>query len=305
MRDVLTIILLGLTSGSVYGLLGIGFGLIFFVTGRFHFAFSVFATLSAYLVSWGSTVAGLSVPVAVVLALAAGVAGGVLCEVLIYRLLDRKAGGSGLLGVFIASLGLVIAGTAIIQLVWDSQPSYFYQLVPLRTWQFGGTHISLLQLTVILAGLVIALVIDTMIVRTSLGRQLRAVEASAELAQTYGLNVRRLTLVVFVIGSFCLASVGILRSAQYAASSTTGSDLVLYALLVAFLTGGRRPMAYVLVGILVGIFEAAFGRLFGGVWQQLAVFFVLFVYIAVTPYRYPILALIRRLAPRRNEMGEA
>jgi branched-chain amino acid transport system permease protein len=305
MNELLSIIILGLTSGAVYGLLGLGFGLIFFVTGRFHFAFSVFTTMAAYIVGWGSTAAGWNIYVAIVLALIFGVLGGVSSEVLVYRLLDRGGAGSGVLGAFIASLGLVIAGTAVIQLIWSSQPSYFYQLVPLRVWRIGEAPISQLQLTVILSSVVVALIVDLLIVRTSLGRQLRAMESSAELARTYGLNVKRLTIVVFAIGSFCLAVVGILRSAQFSATSTTGSDLALYALLVAFLSQGRRPIGYLVIGVLLGVFEAACGRFLGGVWQQIAVFIVLFALVSLMPYREAISAAWRRSTRslRRSEVS--
>jgi branched-chain amino acid transport system permease protein len=295
MRTLASIIVLGLTSGLMYTLLGLGFGLIFFVTGRFHFAFSVYMTLSAYLVSWGSRVEHWNLGLAIVIALLAGVACGVLSEVGVYRVLDRKSGGSGLLGVFIASLGLVIAGTAVIQLVWSKQPSYSFQLVPTHVWHIAGAPVSLLEVVVIAAGLAVALACDTLIGRTSLGRQLRAVESNRDLAQTYGLKVGRLFVIVFIIGSLCSSVVGVLRAAQYAATSSTGSDLALYALLVAFLSQGRRPAWYIAVGVGVGIFEAAFGQLFGAVWQQIAVFIVLFVFIAAMPYRAALVNSWRRV----------
>lgn len=297
MFELGTILVLGLTSGAVYALLGLGFGVIFFVTGRFHFAFSVMLTLSAYIVSWGVSIEGWPVVVAVVAALVAGTIGGVLCEACIYRLLDRHGGSSGLFGVFIASLGIVLAGTALIMLVWSGQPTYSYELVPLHVWLIGEVPLSLLQVTVCVTGILLALGVDVLFQRTSLGRQLRAVESDKELAATFGLRVTTLFLIVFAIGSFLFSVVGVLRAAQFAATSSTGANLALYALLVALLSQGRRPAWYLAVGIIVGLVQAMFGQMFGQIWQETAVFVALFVLIAAMPYRGAVSRALRALTP--------
>jgi branched-chain amino acid transport system permease protein len=252
-------------------------------------------TLSAYLVSWGSSIQGWPLPLAVGLAILAGVVGGVLCVALVYRFLDRHGGSAGLFGVFIASLGIVLAGTAAILLIWSGQPTYSYELVPLHVWLVGEVPISLLQVTVFVTGIVLALAVDALFQRTSLGRQLRAVEADRALAATMGLRVTTLFLVVFAIGSFLFSVVGVLRAAQYAATSSTGADVALYALLVALLSQGRRPAWYLGVGVVVGLVQSAFGQLFGQTWQETAVFVALFLLIAAMPYRPAAARSLRRL----------
>jgi branched-chain amino acid transport system permease protein len=289
-----TILILGLTAGLTYSLLGLGFGIIFFVTGRFHFAFSVLMTLAGYLVAWGVGTAGWGLAPAIVIALLAGVIGGVACELGVYRLLDRRAGGSGLLGVFIASLGLVIGGVAAIQLIWQSAPSFSFNLVPLHVWHIGGASVSLLEITIMLTAFVLCAATALLVDYTSLGRQFRAIEADRELAKTYGLKVGQLVILVFIIGSLCSAVAGILIASQYSASSGMGNNYALYALLVAFLSQGRRSWWYLASGVGVGLFQAIFGQFYGAVWQEIAVFVALFILIASMPYQSVLKSELRR-----------
>src|SRR5689334_10657641 len=93
----------GITNGMTYGLLGVTFALIFFVTGRFHFAYGLFYGLAGVLAAWGVEVQGWGIAPAVVIGVLAAVVGGVLCEVVVYRAFDKRAPGLSLLGIFIAS----------------------------------------------------------------------------------------------------------------------------------------------------------------------------------------------------------
>ena len=110
----------GIFRGAAYGILGVGFAIILGVTGRFHFAYAFTYTLAAYMVftfkeRW-------SVPfwVAAVLGIVAVGFVGVGIERFIYRPLAVRARETALLAIFVASLGIAIAGENIIRLLWSS-----------------------------------------------------------------------------------------------------------------------------------------------------------------------------------------
>lgn len=84
----------GITNGFTYGVLGATFALIFFVSGRFHFAFGLFYGLAGVLTAWGIQVQGWAPIPAIVAGVVAATVGGVLCEVIVYRAFDRRAPGS-------------------------------------------------------------------------------------------------------------------------------------------------------------------------------------------------------------------
>jgi branched-subunit amino acid ABC-type transport system permease component len=92
----------GAINGSFYGLLGVGFGLILGVTGRFHYAFALIFTFAAYVTSVMESAAGLPVVLAVIVGLLAAAVLGVAIERLIYRPLALFSGPLSLLTVFIS-----------------------------------------------------------------------------------------------------------------------------------------------------------------------------------------------------------
>src|SRR3978361_1369832 len=104
-QEVEQLTVAGLINGSFYALLGVSFGLVLGVTGRFPYAYGLVFTLAAYAASVLETPAGEPAPATFL---------GVGIERLVYRPLAAASGVLSLLTIFIAALGLTIAGTNII-----------------------------------------------------------------------------------------------------------------------------------------------------------------------------------------------
>ena len=110
----------GIINGAAYGLLGVGFAFILGVTGRFHFAYSFTYALAAYMVFWWSERVGVGFWLAAVLGIATATIVGVGIERIVYRPVARRAGATALLAIFVASLGIAIAGQNLLSLVFSS-----------------------------------------------------------------------------------------------------------------------------------------------------------------------------------------
>ncbi|MBC9732344.1 branched-chain amino acid ABC transporter permease [Nocardioides marmotae] len=287
----------GLTNGFTYAALGVTFGLIFFVTGRFHFAYGLFYGLAGVLAAWGVEVQGWGLLPAVLIGVGAAILGGVLCEVVVYRAFDRRAPGLSLLGIFIASLGLTVAGEATMFLAFDDAPSYYLDLVDSRVFMLGDIAVPAIKLATASFCLVVLVALWFTLAHTSFGRKMRAVEANPVLARTFGINVTRVSIAVFAIGSGVAGMLGIFQSSTYAASPTMGQATIIYAFVVAFLGRGKNPLANLLIGLALGVFEALIGQWFGVVSRNLVVFLVLFAFIAAMPYASRLRGL---LVPRRT-----
>jgi branched-chain amino acid transport system permease protein len=301
MNQYASTLVTGVSNGLIYGALGVTFGLIFFVTGRFHFAYGLFYGLAGVLCSWGVNIQGWSLPLAIVLGVVAATLGGVLCEVVVYQAFDRRAPGLSLLGIFIASLGLVVAGEATMFFFFDQAPTYYIDIFQSRTFTWGGVAVPEVRVATVLFCVVVLAVLAYLLGRTSLGRQMRAVEANPVLARTYGIKVKRLFVVVFAIGSAVAGALGIFEASTHAASSTMGESIIIYAFVVAFLARGRGPLFYGLIGLGLGIFEALIGQWFGLVLRNLVVFLVLFVFIALRPF----LGSLRTMLPAATRQRAA
>lgn len=291
----------GLASGATYALAGAAFGLVFFVTGRFHFAFGIFYAAAGMVAAWSASYLGWANTPAILFGLAVGTVGGVLSELLVYQALDRRSTGSSLLGVFIASLGLVVAGKAVLGLVFDQAATFNIMLVEPRVWLVGDVAVPYVKGLGFGVCWVLLIVLWVLVTRTHFGRQLRAVEASPDLAANYGIDAKRVALLVFAIASFTGAVLGILYAGTITASTAMGDPIIIYAIVIAFLGRGRSILTVGLMGEALGVAEAAVGYQFGLLPQSLVIFVILFVFVAGGAYA----PAVRRFQLRRQAVAAA
>ena len=288
----------GLINGSAYALVGVAFGLILGVTGRFHFAFTVTYTLSAYIAAEVGQTWGLSFWVSMVLGAVVGAVLGVLIEFLVYRQLARKAGVYALLIIFVASLGLSIAGENVISLIWIKEASKNINGITLKGINVGSVTFSNLSVDRVITGWVLILLLGVLLSRTKLGRMVRAVRVNPEMSLAVGVNPESMYLVVFAVGSFLGGIAAVFDATQTAASPGMGFNPLFYAFVVAFLAGtGSSPLRIGAVGLAIGLIESWSGLWLSSQWSSLVVFTILFVFIALRPVQ--LTQLTRRLLPNR------
>ena len=271
----------GIFRGAAYGLLGAGFAIILGVTGRFHFAYGFTYTLSAYgaftfwdrvgLPFWPAVAGGLIVSTLV----------GVLIERFIYRSLAVQAGATALLAIFVAALGIGIAGENLIRLFWGSESQAFFGPAqePWTLWKVTFLNFDVWQAGSSL-GLVVAL---ALVMRyTSLGRRLKATRVNPELATIIGINANGVYLVAFAIGSFFAAVAAFWYGLQFTVEPAMGTRPVIFAFVVAFLAGtASSPVRVFLAGVAVALAEQWTSIFISVRWTQTAVFVLLLAYLVV------------------------
>jgi branched-chain amino acid transport system permease protein len=288
----------GLVNGSAYGLLGVGFGSILGVTGRFHFAFTVTYALSAYIAAEVSTSWGAPFWLALIIGAVVGAVLGMVMEALIYRQLAKKAGAYALLVIFVASLGMSIAGENIISLIWISSASKQISGFNLKGINIGSVTITNLAIYEVIVAWVLILAYGLALRSTGLGRRIRAVRVNPEMSLAVGINPEMIYLVVFAVGSLLGGVAAVFDATKTAATPDLGYNPLFYAFVVAFLAGLASPPAVVgLVGVGIGLIESLSGLFLSSAWSSLVVFTVLFVYVALRPVEFR--QLTRRLAPMR------
>jgi len=300
LQQVAQLAVAGVINGSFYALLGVSFGLILGVTGRFHYAFALVFTLAAYVVSVLESVAGWPATLSVFVGLAVAVLVGVAIEEFVYRPLALVSGKLSLLTVFISSLGVTIAGVNLITLVWSSG-SRSLGLVSLVPLHVGNVSFTSLDLFLVATAWLLIAALAGVLRGTDLGRTIRAVRGNPTLARIMGTDPARIYLVVFAIGSLLCGFAGILNGARFAVLPDMGDRPVMFAFVVAFLGGTRRsPFAIGLAGLFIGVIESLSGYWVSPQWTSLVVFSVLFVYLILHPV--DLRSLRRALSPERSEI---
>lgn len=286
----------GWVHGTAYALLGVAFGLILGVTGRFHFAFAFTYTISAYIAATATTDWGIPFWASLVIGAAFGAVCGVIMELLVYRPLALRAGAYALLTIFVASLGLAIIGTNAIALYWINEASLQVGRYDNRGINIGPVTLSRLDRDMMIVTWAL-LIIGALIVRfTSLGRVIRAVRVNPEMSLAVGINPLTIYLVVFAIGGFLGGVAAVFDATKTAATSDMGFNPLFYAFTVAFLSGlSLRPLVVLVIGLGLGLVESWANLVLSLQWTQLVVFGILFIYVALRPVR--VQALLNRVLP--------
>jgi branched-subunit amino acid ABC-type transport system permease component len=286
----------GVVAGSAYGLLGVGFGIILGVTGRFHFAYSITYTLAAYMAftfwdRWG-------VPFwpAAILGILSVTALGIAMEEWVYRPLAVRAGATALLAIFVAALGLTIAGSNLVQLLWGSENQNLFG--PTKKAIRWGDRVAFtnLDLYQVISAVVLVAILTLMLRYTGLGRAIKATRVNPELATIIGINARVIYLVCFGIGTLLGGVAAFWYGLRFSVDPFMGNRPVIFAFVVAFLAGtASSPVRVFLTGILISLIEQYAGLFLSLRWTQTAVFVVLMLYLI---YRaWDVRALLRRWLP--------
>jgi branched-chain amino acid transport system permease protein len=270
------LLLTGLTVGSTYALVALGFVLIYNVTGILNFAQGEFSMLGALLCA--SLLAGhMSLPLAAVLAVAAACVLGAAME----RLAVEPAFGGHPLTLIIITFGVSMAFRGLALIVWGADPYALPEFTPGPALiLLGGVLTRQALWAIALCALVVA-ALFLFFARTVPGAAVRACADNPFACRLVGISPRRMSLVAFTVSAGLGAVAGIVITPITGATYDMGLALGLKGFVAAVIGGLTNAPAAVVGGYLVGLIEAlAAGYLtpgYGGAITFLVLLIVLFL----------------------------
>jgi branched-chain amino acid transport system permease protein len=277
-QQLLQYLITGITNGSIYALIALGFVVIHSVTSVINFAQGEFAMLGA-LLAISLIAAGLPQGLALVVAvLAVGVFAAAL-----YRVGLRPARDASPLTMIIITIGaaLAIRGTALA--IWGTEP---YGMRPFSTGgplQMGGAVIRLQSLWVLATTLLLQPLLHVFFTRTMLGRSLRACAVNRLAARLMGIRADRMALLAFGLSGAVGGLGGILIAPIIFATYDMGLMLSLKGFVAAVLGGLVNYPAAVAGGFLLGILESLGAGLISSGYKDAIAFVALFIILLSKP----------------------
>ena len=271
---LLQLLATGLVVGSLYALCALGWGLIYGTTLHFHVAHGAVFSLAAYFAYVGQQLLHLPLGVAVVAAILAAAAVGLLIDLLLYQQLERR--GALRTSLFIASLGLLILIENLLAIVFTPDPMRMDIGVLDTSLVIGPVFLTYLHVLTVVLAVAGYLALMLFLKRSRWGQAIRAVSSSPEMARTVWIDLKRVHLLTYVIGSALAAPAGILVAMDVGAEPFRGTRFVLLASVAVIMGGiGSIPGA-MLGGLFLGLLENV------GIWQlpsewQLAISFGVFL----------------------------
>ena len=266
----------GLSMGSVYAIIALGYTMVYGIAKMLNFAHGDVIMVGAYVSFCATSYLGLPGWASVVLSCVVCTVLGVLIEGLAYKPLRQ----AGPLAVLITAIGVSYFLQNAAQLLWN-----FTSLVAFPVPEFlAKFNVSAVSLVTIVACLVIMAGLMFFTGKTKMGKAMRAVSEDKAAAQLMGINVNRTISMTFAIGSALAAIAGVLLcSYSPVLQPTTGAMPGIKAFDAAVFGGiGSIPGAFV-GGILIGIIEAMAQAYISTSLANSIVFGVLIIVLLVKP----------------------
>ena len=294
----------GLTVGSLYALIALGYTMVYGILKFINFAHSDIFGLGVHMTIVIAGVFGVSGvmaggapswyvgPAVLVLAMIACGAVGLFVERFAYRPLR----GSPRLNVLITAIGVSLLLQNFGQLKFGSSPIPFGpyprptpMLLPdTVVASFQGVQITLVNIAVVGTALVLMLALQYLIFSTKFGMAMRAVSFSPRNASLMGINVDRVISITFVIGSMLAAAAGFLYAMKYQGQAKQTADamwvmLGLKAFVAAVVGGIGNVRGAMLGGVLIGLIEFFGVAYLSSNYRDAYVFAILILVLLVRP----------------------
>jgi branched-chain amino acid transport system permease protein len=284
----------GITLGSIYGLIAIGYTMVFGIIGMVNFSHgdifmvSAFVALIVFLVltTWLG-MASMFFALIIMLVVAMAVTG--LWSWTIEKLAYRPLRGSFRLAPLISAIGMSLVLSNFVQVAQDPRnkpvPPMFTDVIQVVTSAEGfNTVLSYRQIAIALITTLLLAAFWYVVQKTSLGRAQRACEQDRKMAALLGIDVDRTISATFVIGAALAAVAGCMYLMYYGVISYQDGFIPGVKAFTAAVLGGIGSLpGAVLGGLLIGLIETFFSGYFSLAYKDVAAFSILAVVLIFMP----------------------
>jgi branched-chain amino acid transport system permease protein len=282
----------GITLGAIYGLVAIGYTMVYGIIGMINFAHGEIYMIGAFVAVIAFSLLALLgiayVPLAVLIVLIAAIAFTSVYGWTVERIAYRPLRGSFRLAPLISAIGMSIFLQNYVQILQGARVKPLQPIVTggITVMQTGHFTVSLsyIQIVIVVTTIVLMAGFSLLIARTALGRAQRACEQDLTMAGLLGIDVDRTISLTFVLGAGLAAVAGVMVTLYYGVVDFyIGFQAGLKAFAAAVLGGiGSLPGA-MLGGLLIGLVEAFWSAYFTIEYKDLATFSILILVLIFRP----------------------
>jgi branched-chain amino acid transport system permease protein len=278
----------GVTLGSIYGLIAIGYTMVYGIIGMINFAhgeifmLGAFIALSTFVIiaMLGLTFLPLVLLIMLIVAMLFTAMWGWTVERVAYRPLR----GSFRLAPLITAIGMSIFLQNFVQVTQGARVKPLPPQVQGAIQITEGAQISYMQIVIIVTTLVLMTLFSLLIAKTSLGRQQRACEQDAKMASLLGVNVDRTISLTFIMGASLASVAGIMYLLYYGVIDFYIGFLAGVKAFTAAVLGGIGSLpGAMLGGLLIGLIETFWSGYFSVEYKDVAAFSILAIVLIFLP----------------------
>ncbi|HNX28080.1 MAG TPA: branched-chain amino acid ABC transporter permease [Syntrophomonadaceae bacterium] len=271
----------GLTLGSTYALIALGYTMVYGIIQLINFAHGEIYMFGAFAGLFLVTVVGTNLVIALIGAMIICMILGVLVEKIAYRPLRGK---SSRLSALISAIGVSIFLSTLMALLRGTNTTRYPDIINRHTYIIGNVEISSLQIIILVVAALLMVGLELLIQRTKIGKAMRACSQDLDASALMGINVNRVISATFAIGSCLAAAGGVMVGIYYnAVWPYMGTMAGLKAFAAAVLGGiGSIPGAMI-GGLTLGVMEIMGVAYLSSSYKDAIAFAILILVLIIRP----------------------
>jgi neutral amino acid transport system permease protein len=270
----------GLSLGAIYALGAVGLTLVYGILKLVNFAQGDFLTFGAYMAYLVNVTWGLPLVVGIFWAMVATALLGLLFERLLWGPMRAKR--AGFLQLILMSIGLAFLLRAIVQWFWSTDIRVL-DVNTTSTVDLLGLRIGQTQLIVVIVGIVVIIGVGLMLRMTLLGKRMRALSDDLELAETAGIDTRRVINYTWIFAGALAGLAGVMAGAVTEVYPELGFELLLPIFAAVILGGIGDAFGALAAGMVIGVMTEWSTLIIDARWKTGVGFLVLVIVLIIRP----------------------
>ena len=277
----------GLTVGSFYALVALGYTIVYGIIRLINFAqgdLSVVGMFLGWTLLTQLSVRFLPLPLAILLVFVVPMIGTAVTSVVVLQLAYKPLLKRSLLAILITALGASLVLSNTIRWIYGPAIEAYPDIVPLTGFSLGPAHVSYLQVTLFGASILLMLALFAFVQGTPVGTAMRALAVDHDAARLMGINVDAIIRLAFILGGLLAGASGVMLGIYYAQIHFSHGFLLGLRAFTAAVIGGIGNIPGAMAGgMLIGLLEAYTAGYISSKWQDVVVFGVLIAVLVVRP----------------------
>lgn len=270
----------GISLGSIYALIALGYTMVYGIIKLINFAHGDVFMIGAFVGFYAIAGWGLGFFPALLLAMTVCAVFGVLIERIAYKRLRNATR----IAALITAIGVSLLIEYGVIYVRGAQPEAYPNVLANKTFDIFGVQISSQSLLILAVSIVLMIILQFIVHKTKIGKAMRAVSFDMEAAQLMGINVNTTISATFAIGSALAGAAGVFFGVYYTKIEPLMGIIPGVKAFVAAVLGGIGIIPGAMVGGLVlGIVETIVSALGYSLWRDAAAFIILILILLFRP----------------------
>ena len=270
----------GLSLGSIYALIALGYTMVYGIIKLINFAHGDIYMIGAFIGLYCGKNLGLSLLPTLIISMI----GAALCGVIIEKVAYKPLRNSPRITLLITAIGISLLLENGMKLAVGSSPKAFPKLLSTEVIKLGSLSIETSKILMLVVSIMLVVFLQFIVFKTKIGKAMRAASYDIEAASLMGINVHNIISITFAIGSALAGAAGVLVSLAFKiVEPYMGMIPGLKAFIAAVLGGiGSIPGALI-GGLLIGLTETLTKAYISTILSDAIVFAILIIILLVKP----------------------